>query len=76
VATLERLGETREFGSLLLRLLSLDGWDVGHVRAFAGDGVLVVARRGELEVRRQGASVADVACDVFTEAMELRGHRR
>jgi hypothetical protein len=73
---LQRLGETTEFRSLLLDMLVLDGWEVGNVPAFGG-GVLVIARHDQhaVEVRRQGASVADVACDVFQEAMALRGYR-
>lgn len=75
MAGLQRLGETTEFRSFLLDMLKLDGWDVGEATAFAGDGVLVIASRGRLEVRRQGPSVADVACDVFQDAMALRGYR-
>lgn len=68
---LQRLGETTEFGSMLLRLLSLDGWEVVRTRAFGG-GVLVIARKGEHEIRRSGGSLADVACDVFGAAMALK----
>lgn len=40
------LGGTVECGSLLLNLLELDGWDVQRVGAFAGEGILVIARGG------------------------------
>jgi hypothetical protein len=70
---LERLGETAEFGSLLLRLLELNGWHVAQLRGFAGDGVLVIARKGPFEVARTGARLADIATDVFREAMHLKG---
>lgn len=70
---LERLGDTVEFNSLLLRLLELSGWEIVKAPGFAGEGVLVIARNGPFEVRRQGARVADLVCDVFTEAMQLKG---
>jgi hypothetical protein len=71
---LVRLGETDEFGSLLLRLLELDGWEVATgLPAFAGAGVLVIARKGPFEVKRTAPRLADIATDVFVEARSLRG---
>lgn len=69
---LQRLGETREFGYLLLELLNHAGWDVVVTAAFAGEGVLVIARGVDgIEIKRQGAKVADVAADLFQEAMHM-----
>ena len=68
---LERLGESPAFGSLLLDLLGCAGWSIVITGAFAGDGVLVIARRGPFEVRRSGATLADVAVDLFREAALL-----
>lgn len=70
---LERLGATVEFGELLLRPLVADGWEVEQVRAFAGEGVLVIARKGPFEVKRVGGKLADVAPDLFKECVSLRG---
>jgi len=70
---LERLGATVEFGSLLLNLLEMDGWDVQRVGAFAGEGVLVIARRGPFEVRRTGESIGEISTEVFKECAALRG---
>jgi len=67
-----RLGSTFEFGSLLLRLVELDGWTVIR-RPRVGGGVLVEAARGDLRVTRDGELLADVALPVFMEAMQLRG---
>jgi hypothetical protein len=73
---MQRLGETAEFGGLLLRLLQLNGWEIvgpdDGVTAFAGEGVLVIARRGEHEVRRTGPSVAAIAPVLFVEASRLQ----
>lgn len=80
LGSMERLGETFEFGYMLLELLTLGGWQVVVTKPFAGQddqghgdraGVLVIAERGPYEVRRVGASVATVASDVFCEAMML-----
>jgi len=67
----ERLGESDAFGYELLRLLSFAGWTVGIQRAFAG-GVLVIASRNGLEVRRAGESVAKIAGDVFRESTRVQ----
>lgn len=77
---MQRLGETFEFGAMLMQLLGLAGWTVVITKPFAGiheleqehaDGVLVIAERDGLEVRRTGASLADVASEIFSEAMAL-----
>lgn len=58
-----------EVGSLLLRLLALKGWTLHDpVRAFAGEGRLFILERDGLEVRRVGASLDDVAVELFEEA--------
>jgi hypothetical protein len=65
---LRRIGEGPELGELLLRPLLLKGWRLLEFPAFAGDGVVFVLERGGVEVRRTGASLAEVAIELFTEA--------
>jgi hypothetical protein len=65
-----RLGETVEYGSLLLRLVELSGWQV-DVRPAIG-GVIVYARRPGRVIQRAGETVADVALPMFEEAMRAR----
>ena len=80
LGSLQRLGETSEFGYLLLDLLGLDGWEVVVTSAFAGGsaeaearpGVLVIASRNGMEVKAVGDSVAAVACELFVEASKWR----
>lgn len=67
---IRRLGETVEYGSLLLRLLELHGWTVLRLPAIGGV-IVIASRRGQV-VERHGASVADVACDVFTRCSSLQ----
>ena len=67
----ERLGESSAYGYELLRLLSFAGWAVCIRPAFAG-GVLVIAIRNGHEVCRSGASVAEIAGDVFREATRVQ----
>ena len=78
LGSMQRLGESFEFGYMLLQLLELAGWQVAITRPFAGvdetlehAGVLVIAERGPFEVRRVGETVAHVASDLFQEAMSL-----
>ena len=58
-----------EAGWLLLRLLSLNGWDVDVVPGFGG-GVLVVARQrcSGIEVKASGATVAECATTIVGDA--------
>lgn len=79
--TLERLGESRDFGYTLLELLGLSGWQVVVTTPFAGAAVdeadapienehaaiLVIAEKGGHVIHRTGESVAAIACDVFQE---------
>lgn len=81
LGSMERLGDSFEFGYMLLELLSLSGWQVNITTPFAGMDetgehraeVLVIATRGPLEVKRIGETVASVAADLFGEAMRLQG---
>jgi len=77
MAGLERLGETTEFRVALLQLLSAAGWTVIVTSGFAeceSGGVIVRARRGHLRTpKRHGASLVDVALQVFEDAMKLEG---
>lgn len=83
LGSMERLGETFEFGSMLLHLMRASGWEIAETKPFAamsetGDqdaGVLVIARRGALEIKRTGESLAAIALDLFNEAMYLQGRR-
>lgn len=68
----ERLGSTHAWGQLLLQLLELGGWTVTVRPLFCDSGVLVLAERDRVVIYRKGASVADVACDLFTEATRRR----
>lgn len=74
---LERLGESVEFGLALLDLLGLpraDGkpsWTIVVTRGFSG-GTLVIASRMGHTVQREGETIADVASDVFMEAMRVQ----
>lgn len=66
---IEKLGETDAApGYLLLKLLSLQGWRISVLSNGEG-GVLVTASKlGFRTVEVSGASVADVATLVVTEA--------
>jgi hypothetical protein len=67
-AEIPRLGDTTEWGSLMLRMLELQGWQVTVRPLFGDSGVLVLAERDRVVVYRQGNTVADVACDLFQDA--------
>lgn len=71
-AELQRLGETPEYGRQLLRLLECSGWTIDVRPAFAGDGTMVTASKNGHEVRRNGGAVAEVACEVFEEAVRVQ----
>jgi protein subunit release factor A len=58
--------------SQLLRLLELQGWLV-EVRPAIGGEVMVIAAKDCYEVARQGATVADVAVEVFKEVAHVSG---
>lgn len=53
----------------LLDWLERLGWFVAIQAGFAGDGVLVLASRGERRVEKQGRSVAEVAGDLVRECL-------
>lgn len=62
-----RLGETTEFGSLLIRVLTLQGWRLDERPALGGGNIYFLARGGRV-VTRQGDQLADVAVELFTAA--------
>jgi hypothetical protein len=64
----ERLGNSDAFGEVLLEILVRAGWVVERRRAFAGDGVLVIARHGDFEFKAAGPSIAAAARELFHEA--------
>jgi hypothetical protein len=82
LGSLERLGDSFEFGSLLLQLLETPnaetgdpGWTIYIRRAFAGDGVLLIGTHPLLdgvEVKAEGASVAAAAVPFFNDAVYWR----
>jgi hypothetical protein len=72
---LERLGETGEWGALMLRLLEASGMPVSRYRMVGGDQAVSV-RVGPLELRGRGEELADFVSDLFVEAMRLRWARR
>lgn len=73
---LERLGETQEWGELMLHLLQLQGWTVTVRPLFSNSGVLVLAERDRVIVYRKGDSIADVACELFLDAANRTDHTR
>jgi hypothetical protein len=72
---LERLGETREWGLLMLHLLELDGWKV-TIRPRLADGVLVYAQRDRLVIFRAGDTIADVAVELFLASRSTSKQQR
>jgi hypothetical protein len=67
---MERLGETIEWGELLIRLLELKGWKVHRRRAFAGDGVILIATNpAGYDVQAAGATVAEASFPLFMECV-------
>lgn len=73
---MERLGETHEWGELTLRLLTLAGWTVTVRRLLDDCGVLVHAERDRVVIYRIGGSIAEVASDLFLDAMRRTAHTR
>ncbi|HVM68875.1 MAG TPA: hypothetical protein VM204_03455 [Gaiellaceae bacterium] len=62
-------------GFYVLEMLGLAGWSVSVVAAGDG-GSRVVATKGEHRVERAGATVADIALEVFEQARSLVSGRR
>lgn len=75
---MERLGETAEFGSLLIRLVGFDGWRLFEQADLFGDETMYWLARAPDEIvgPRIGQSLADVATDLCLEAMERRSPTR
>lgn len=69
-----RLGDTLEFGSLLLRILELHGWDV-DVRPAIGGVIVIACLPGAGTVSQYGETVADVSTEIFKAASSLQGMR-
>lgn len=65
---MERLGASDAFGEVLLDVLERNGWLVHKQQAFAGEGVLVIARKNGLEFKATGPTIAAAAVDLFQEA--------
>lgn len=75
---MERLGETREFGSLLIRLAGLSGWRPYEQLALDGPSLCWLATDRDATDALPASSLDDVAVDLFKQAMERtpRKHRR
>lgn len=69
---LRRIGKDRVIGDLILRPLLLDGWRLFEFPAFAGQGSTFVLERGGVEVRRTADTLAEVAVELFEEAVSMR----
>lgn len=69
---LERLGESREWGDSLLRLLEVGGWTVDRRPAALERGVLVIASKNGHEVRDSAETLAEVAGRVFEAAIRVQ----
>lgn len=72
---LERLGETYEFGSLMVRLVELRGWRLRRLAGFAGvaPGLWWLERDGAIAGPELGVSLAEVATPLFMAAMRADG---
>jgi hypothetical protein len=70
---MQRIGETHEWGSALLRLCELRGWTIEQ-RPALGGGVIVIACRAGRVVQHAGETVADAAAPIFLEAMQQGAH--
>lgn len=72
--TLRLLGDGPELGLAILQPLFTRGWRLHRAEAFAGGGrVLFILANGVFEVKREGASLGDVATDLFAEAAKMMG---
>ncbi len=60
-------------GYKLLELLSLAGWRIGVIAGLAAPVLVIASKPGLPEVRKQGDSVADVAVDLYVEALAVSG---
>lgn len=71
MAELERLGETVEWGDLLIRLLRLQGWTVVR-RPLIGGGVLLIAGRGNVRAGACALTEAEASVELFARAASSR----
>ena len=73
-AELRRLGDGIELGMALLQPLFVRGWRLHGTRAFSSsDRMLYILANGVFEVKREGATLGDVAVELFEEAVKLSG---
>lgn len=71
LAGLQPIGDST--GELLLQLLELNGWTVHRRRAFAGDGVLLIATHPDgWDIQAGGPTVAAAATPLFVAACSIR----
>lgn len=66
---LRPLGAEPALGEVLLMPLVARGWRLHQARQFAGEGTLFILANEKFEVKRQGRTLADVAVDLFKEAV-------
>lgn len=73
---LQRLGDSYEWGEMLAQLLELGGWTIHRRRAFAGNGVLLIATHPDgYDLRSTGPSFAAAISPLFIEAVTIRPSR-
>jgi hypothetical protein len=70
---LERLGESGAFGEEIVAIIERQGWIVERRRAFAGEGILLIATLGELEECASGPCVSSAAVSLFHKVVVFFG---
>jgi len=69
---MSRIGDGLELGMTLLQPLLMRGWKLHERTAFAGGGrTLFILANDLLEVKREGATLGDVAVELFEEAAQF-----
>ncbi len=71
---LERLGQSDEWGHLLIGLLERAGWEVVR-RPWLGDGVLLIATGHGTSVSAAGDTLPSAAAPLFERVMALKRWR-
>lgn len=72
---MRRLGETAAFSETVLELLENAGWTISRIRAFAGEGVLMVASKEAQSVVGSGPDSAAAATNLLAEVSDQLGRR-
>lgn len=72
---MERLGESVEWGELLVSLLEQAGWEIER-RPLIGDGVILIATGHGTSVSAAGDTFTGAAAPLFERAMALKTWQR